>query len=270
MKPVLGLRGLMVLCATAAIAAACSSGSGSGAGAGGQGGSNTPSGGSSSGGQHSGASGAGGNANLAGTASGGSSAGQSGGGSSNGGTANGGTANAGAAGEGGNGGNSPSDPDDGGLGGTSLEECFQGLRAGVGTYQDATQVSQDGEYRFRFALETADRFGTSGTVPWLPYRFAIETPGGSVCVTDETALANAYTGSHHNCDDTFSWTQGVLRYAIEHPDTAVDRPASLTIYEGQDVVAGPIRLDLETCHFSNDLNDECRSGGPCGVEITPF
>jgi hypothetical protein len=156
-----------------------------------------------------------------------------------------------------------SDPDGGSMGGASLEGCFQGLRDGVGTYQDATQVSQDGEYRFRFALETADRFGTSGTVPWLPYRFAIETPEGSVCVTDEAALATAYTGSHHNCEDTFSWTDGALRYEIDHPDTATDRPASLTIYEGQTVVAGPIRLDLETCHFSNGPNDECRSGGPC-------
>jgi hypothetical protein len=149
------------------------------------------------------------------------------------------------------------------MGGASLEECFQGLRDGVGTYRDATQVSQDGEYRFRFALETADRFGTSGTVPWLPYRFAIETPEGSVCVTDETALAAAYTGSHHNCEDTFSWTDGALRYEIDHPDTAADRPASLTIYEGQNTVAGPIRLDLDTCHFSNGPNDECRTGGPC-------
>jgi hypothetical protein len=153
------------------------------------------------------------------------------------------------------------------MGHASLEECFQDLRDGVGTYQDATKVSMDGAYRFRMALETADRFGTSGTVPWLPYRFAIATPNGSVCVTDETALAAAYTGSHHNCEDTFSWTDGGVRYEIEHPDTAVDRPSSLNIYEGQNLIAGPIRLDLETCHFSNGPNDECRSGGPCGGDI---
>jgi hypothetical protein len=154
------------------------------------------------------------------------------------------------------------------MGGASLEVCFEGLRDGVGRYQDATKVSMDGNYRFRFALETADRFGTSGSVPWLPYRFAIDTPEGSACVTDETALAAAYAGSYHNCEDAFSWTEGELRYEIEHPDTAVDRPSSLTIYDGQNVVAGPIRLDVETCHFSS--LGECGSGGPCDIQITPF
>lgn len=274
MNPMLGLRGLMVFCAAGALAAACSSSTSDGAGAGGQGGANNPNGGSNTGGQQNGASGSGGTTSSAGNATGGNNSGGNNTGGSNGGTANGGTTNGGANGggtagtggtpaEGGSGGNSSGDLDGGGMGGASLEECFQGLRDGVGTYQDATKVSMGGEYRFRLALETADRFGTSGTVPWLPYRFAIDTPDGSVCVTEETALMNAYTGSHHNCDDTFSWTDGALRYEIGHPDTAVDRPSSLTIYEGQDVIAGPIRLDLETCHFSNGPNDECRSGGPC-------
>lgn len=281
--------GVLVFAAAGSLAACSESNNGgSGPSAGGQGGS-SPSTAGSTGNAGSGAGGnpnSGGNGNAnggnanggnnpdgnAGTSNGGDSGNNSGGnagasnggmaGESNGGNGPGGTAgasNGGTAGTG-NGGNA------GGPGGLPyLEECFNGLRGGTGTYQDATKNSADGLYSFRLALETADRFGTSGTRPWGAYRFGLVTPDGSVCVTEEAPLVDAYQVSHHNCEDVFTWTQGDLRYEVEHPDTAVDRPSSLTIYEGQTVVAGPIRLDLAECHFSS--LGECSSGGPCGVVL---
>lgn len=270
MKPRFPVRGLALL--GVAVAVGCSQGaenhdnSPTGGGQGGNAPSNPGGGSGGNGGQHSGTAGTAGTASSGGNASGGN--GGSTGGASGGNDA-GGSAGQPDGGEGGNAGE-PNDPGGGGMNGASLDECFDGLRDGTGRYQVATKVDMAGDYRFRLALETADRFGTSGTVPWLPYRFAIETPTASVCVMDETELAAAYTGSHHNCEDAFSWTDGALRYEIEHADTAVDRPSSLIIYEGQAVVAGPIRLDLETCHSSNGPNDECGSGGPCDIQITPF
>jgi len=269
-----GIPWLVAVC-VGSLAASCQSsdggdnspGGGGSLGVAGQGGS--ASGNAGSAGQQNGASGEGGNANSGGNPSGGTSSGGDGGG---GGESEGGASQidggasepgGGAAGEGGTAGQ-PGNLD-GGMSGGSLEDCFAGLREGQGRYQDATKESMDGMYRFRMALETADRFGTSGSVPWLPYRFAIETPMGSVCVTDEEALAAAYLGSLHNCEDVFIWEEGQLSYRINHPDTAVDRPSMLSIYQAETQLAGPIRLDLAQCHVSTGPGDECGSGGPCGI-----
>ena len=127
------------------------------------------------------------------------------------------------------------------------------------------------KYRMRLALETAGRFGTSGTRPWSAFRVALQTPEGNVCLTDETALAMAYQGSRHNCSDKLTLTVGNKRYVIDNPDTAIDvndptswvRPATLTIFVNNQIVGTPVRLDTVACHASSNTPVQCRSGGPC-------
>jgi hypothetical protein len=90
-------------------------------------------------------------------------------------------------------------------------------------------------------------------------------------VTDEVLLADAYTVTHHNCDDVLVITQGDLEYTITMPDSTIDyvdpttwmRPSMLTISEGGNTIAGPIRLDTIECYSPDDLEGACRSGGPC-------
>jgi hypothetical protein len=155
--------------------------------------------------------------------------------------------------------------------GKSLDDCFTGLRALAGASQDTTRASADGKYKVRLALETADRGGTSGSSAWAAIRFAIETPEGTVCVSDESALATAYMGTHHNCMDVLTVNAGGLRYVIRNPDTAVDytdptkyrREGSLTIFMGATMVAGPITMQTVKCNKSSRAGGICSSGGPC-------
>jgi len=161
--------------------------------------------------------------------------------------------------------------DQGAAGAGSLDDCFEGLREPVGNYQDAQKDSADMSYRMRLVLETADRFGTSGTMPWLPIRLALQTPERTFCISDEVLLADAYTTSHHNCDDVLTFTDGDLEYTITTPDTAIDqaapstwiRPSDLTIKQGDTTIAGPIRLDTVACYATDFPDGYCRSGGPC-------
>jgi hypothetical protein len=230
---------------------------------------------------------AGGSAGSAGSATAGSSSGGSSarggsggsgkGGSSDGGAPSGSAGNSatvggagGSAGDVGAGGSAGSDqPGAGGAGG-SLDDCFEGLRDPVGAFQDAEKASLDTTYRMRVALETGDRLGTSGTYAWLPIRLGLQTPDGIVCITDEELLAAAYTGSHHNCGDVLSFSDGGRDYTITSPDTTVDyvdptiwvRPSMLTISEGAETLVGPLRLDTTVCITPN-VNDNCSSGGPC-------
>jgi hypothetical protein len=181
--------------------------------------------------------------------------------------------NAGAAGSVGFAGNSgtagkPGAAGSGGAGSKSLDECFVGLRAGVGDVQLATKTSADGTVRYRIALETADRFGTSGGKAWAPYRLAIETPGGRVCITDETVLAAGYVGSHHNCQDRLIVTAAGQRYEIDAPDSgvspgyAIPRMSALSVFTGATRVLGPVSLTNVMC-TSNAPTKLCTSGGPC-------
>lgn len=155
--------------------------------------------------------------------------------------------------------------------GQSLDACFSNLRETEGSFQDATKASADGEYTVRLALETGDGFGTSGTKTWYAFRLGIETPEGTVCVTDEVALKEGYTLSHHNCGDVLEVTVGDVRYVIENPDSAADyidpqtwrRPGELTLFENDVQVGEPIRLDTVSCNASSDGDGLCRSGGPC-------
>jgi len=152
----------------------------------------------------------------------------------------------------------------------SIDDCFKGLRAGVGNFQDATKASSDRRYRMRLALETGDRIGTSGSYAWSAFRFALETPEGVVCVTDEAALATTYVNTHHNCADVLTVTAGDRRYVIQSPDSAIDygdptvyrRPGTLTIFSGAQPIGAAIRLDTASCNQAS-ADGKCRSGGPC-------
>jgi len=155
--------------------------------------------------------------------------------------------------------------------GKSLDDCFAGLRALVGAPQDATRASADGKYKVRLALETDGRGGTSGSYAWAAVRFAIETPEGTVCVSDEAALAKAYVGSHHNCMDVLTVEAGGRRYVIRNPDSAIEygdptrwrREGSLSIFTGTTMVAGPIAMQTIKCNKGDRADGTCGSGGPC-------
>ena len=70
-------------------------------------------------------------------------------------------------------------------------------------------------------------------------------------MTDEELLAAAYTGSHHNCSDVLTFSEGGREYTITSPDSANDladpttyaRPSMLTITEGGDTAAISVRPD---------------------------
>jgi hypothetical protein len=150
-------------------------------------------------------------------------------------------------------------------GSPSLDECFLGLRPFVEkTNQIATKRSSDGNYRARLALERIpDSSGTSGTLPWRVVRVAVQTPAGVACFKDETALAGAYKGSHHNCSDSLVITTAGVTYKFEPPDTDV-RPMNLRTTSKLTITgAGApvnVMLSTETCKAEGP---ECRSGGPC-------
>jgi hypothetical protein len=162
--------------------------------------------------------------------------------------------------------------------GNSVDECFAGLPAGEGSWQDATKASSDGGYRMRLALETGQRGGTSGSFAWEPLRFALTTPSAFLCITDRVMLAAAYMSSHHNCADVLTVTSGGRRYVISNPDSAIDyadqtkyrRPAMLTVFEGDTMVAGPILLSTVACNRSSTPDGRCRSGGPCVAQPVAY
>jgi hypothetical protein len=120
--------------------------------------------------------------------------------------------------------------------------------------------------RYRVALETADRLGTSGSKGWLAYRLGIETPTARVCITSEATLATAYTGSHHNCEDRLVVTADGKRYEIDHPDTesrnGLGRASTMSVFTGTTRVLGPTSLTNVTC-TANTPSKTCTSGGPC-------
>jgi hypothetical protein len=165
-----------------------------------------------------------------------------------------------------------SSPDQGSMmtTGKSVDECFAGLRKLQGGFQDATSASSDGKYKMRLALETGDRGGTSGSYAWAAVRFALETPDGNVCVTDEAALSKAYAATHHNCMDVLTVTSGSRTYRIDNPDAAADyanpmawrRSGTLRITTGAQPV-GPIMLQTQKCNAAQAAGPACMSGGPC-------
>jgi hypothetical protein len=159
--------------------------------------------------------------------------------------------NGGSAGSGGNGGN----------GGGTIDSCFQGLRPLEGSWQISTRENAGEQIRLRLALETADRFGTSGTYAWGPVRLALEIDGTLICL-DEAALAGTYQGSRHNCGDMFGFDYDGKTYEILPPDSRGVEGATLTVSSNGSVVRGPITLDGVEC-AAGGLSTDCRSGGSC-------
>lgn len=199
--------------------------------------------GSGNGGRGGGAGGANGGRSGAGGAVGGAGGGSTG-------TGGAGTGGGGAAGGGGAG------------GAGTIDSCFAGLRPLEGSSQISNRENAAAGVRLRIALETADRFGTSGTYGWAAVRVALEIEGGVICL-DEAALMAAYRGSRHNCSDVLSFTVGGSRYEIASPDVSAQRnTASLTVYSGTTVVKGPISLTTSSC-TAGGPNPMCRSGAPC-------
>lgn len=141
----------------------------------------------------------------------------------------------------------------------SLDDCFTGLPAPEGTQMVATKSSSNGRYRIRIALDTEDRFGTSGTIPWAMIRLGVEIDGIVTCITNRASLG--YVVSHHNCDDTAAATLGTTSYALAAPDRST---TELTINNGVSTV-GPIVLTDTACVMARPIGPslQCSSGGPC-------
>jgi hypothetical protein len=229
------------------------SGTGGNAGKGGSGGGDSGSGGS--GNSEAGQAGGGIGGTPDGSSGAGASTGESGraGNTSAGGSAGTDSGSAGESGAGGSGGSE---------GGGTIEGCFEGLRALEGTSQISTRENAGEQIRLRLALETADRIGTSGTYPWAPVRLALEIDGILICL-DESALASAYAGTHHNCTDTLSFEYDGRSYEIGSPDSRGLEDATLTVSSGGSVVRGPLTLTATECVSEGGVSSECRSGGPC-------
>ena len=142
-----------------------------------------------------------------------------------------------------------------------MNDCFAGLRARAGDHQTATKASADRSVWARLALETGDRFGTSGTKPWGLIRLGLVTGDARVCIKDEAMLATAYKTSHHNCMDSLELTVDGVRYRLEAPDTDAARAnTTFRSFRGANMTAGPTALPTVSC---TARSGQCRSGGPC-------
>jgi len=158
--------------------------------------------------------------------------------------------------------------------GAPFASCFLGLRMGVGAFQDAARASDDGLYKMRLALE-ARGMGSVAMRAWMPYAFALVTPTESICVTEPAVSAAMYQVSGNNCEDLFTFTSSSgRRYVIKNPDSSginemtYDRVATLTVFEGNTMVAGPIKLATTTCYASAPTN-VCSSGRMCASQMPP-
>jgi hypothetical protein len=147
-----------------------------------------------------------------------------------------------------------------------FDRCFNGMRAHRGSFQLATKMGAGGGTGIRIALETGRRLGTSGTVPWLPIRFALATASERLCITDEAALEAAYRRTTHNCRDVLDLLAGARRYEVQFPDTRLSGPARtvaiLSVYAGSTLIQGPTSLTTTTCATQLPALP-CTSGGPC-------
>jgi hypothetical protein len=227
-------------------------GAGGGGGRGGQAGSGNGGQGGGSGGSG-GSQGSGGTPGAGGSGTGGA-AGSGGGGGGQGGGSGGG------AGDGGGGETAPGDAPSGDAT-AYLDSCFAGLRNLEGDHQTSTKVSADGTVRLRLALETADRFGTSGSKPWRVIRLGLIVGDTRICIKDEAMLATAYKGTRHNCTDTLEITVDGTLYRIEAPDTHPDRnEATFRALRGGTMVSGPTKLPTTSCTARGAM---CQSGQPC-------
>jgi hypothetical protein len=123
-----------------------------------------------------------------------------------------------------------------------LAQCFEDLRPLQGWFMKATKLSADGKVQVRLAVETADRFGTSGTSPFALVRFAIVADGKMACLTSPPA--GAYKVTHHNCKDTASVTVDDIRYELSDPVSPI---TPISAFMGTIRQWGPLPLNDATC-----------------------
>jgi hypothetical protein len=123
-----------------------------------------------------------------------------------------------------------------------LDQCFEGLRPLQGWFIRTSKRSADGKVQFRMAVETADRFGTSGTSPFAMVRFAIVADGKTACLTSPPA--GAYKVTHHNCKDTATITVDDRRYEISDPVSLV---TPISAFAGATQLWGPLPLSETSC-----------------------
>jgi hypothetical protein len=92
-----------------------------------------------------------------------------------------------------------------------------------------------------------DSFGTSGTTPWLPQRFALVRGAVAECVSELSDLD--YLGSHHNFDDQMTASVGNETWLFKQMRVDYDQPTSWTVeaHNGNTVLWGPVTLTLLSC-----------------------
>jgi hypothetical protein len=123
-----------------------------------------------------------------------------------------------------------------------LAQCFEGLRPLQGWFIRAAKRSADGKVQVGLAVETADRFGTSGTSPFALVRFAIVADGKMACLTSPPA--GAYKVSHHNCKDSASVTVEDVRYELSDPVSPITQ---ISAFAGTTRLWGPLPLSVASC-----------------------
>jgi len=256
-KRVLGMCGVSTLFAIGSLTGCSSDGDSSPAAGGSHAGGGNGSGGAAAGTAAGGKNGAAGSSSTGGKSG---SMGGSGGQAGSAGRATGGEPNAGAGGEGVGGDGAAGEGGEGGEASATLDTCFEGLRALEGSSQISTRSNTAEKVELRLALETADRFGTSGTVPWDVVRAGLLLDGELICL-QEAQLKDAYMGSHHNCADSLVLTVGSRRFEIAHPDAP--NASTFTLFVADTKTRGPLNLTTTECVQGGGASKECRSGGPC-------
>jgi hypothetical protein len=136
----------------------------------------------------------------------------------------------------------------------SLDDCFAGLPAPVGTQIVSNKSSGDGRVHVRLALDTLNNMGLG--YAWSLLRFGIEIDGTVTCIKDKAALK--YTMSRHNCTDTASATSGTTRYEMGSPS---DTMTSLQIFEGGTQTSS-MTLTTNACTRTGS-SVACPPTGPC-------
>lgn len=204
----------------------------------------------------------GGSAGAAGKGGGGSAAtGGSGGGTeATGGTGQGGTAGGPVGGMGGDPGEPPGGAPNGGEagsgpgGGDVLPECLDAPLLSD-TRTEALSFTGAGLTLGIVRRADPDSFGTSGTTPWLPQRFALVRGNVAECVTNVAELE--YSVSHHNFDDVFRASYGDETWVFRQKRQDYGYPATFSVESrggGDALLWGPVSLTLSSCQEL--LNDE--------------
>jgi hypothetical protein len=101
-----------------------------------------------------------------------------------------------------------------------------------------------------------DGIGTSGTVVWIPERFALARGAEAECIADAQQLA--YSITHHNFQDTMSATRDGITWTVSF-DVMASVPFAIEAKDGARSLWGPVSLNLVRCReLENDR--DCTDG----------